>query len=76
MMMGGKSASAINSERAVELLETGPTPGITTHARFRPFTHWMKTTLSPSLRRLLSRTLDRVHIVDPLRRRIILPSKD
>ena len=49
---------------AVEGQEAQQTPGLTEDAGFQPLGRWLKTTLSPSLRRRLSRTLDRVHIVD------------
>ena len=66
----------VSLHSAVEGQEARQTLGITEDAGFPPFIRWVKTTLSPPLRRLLSRTLDRVHIVESLRRRIFLPTKD
>jgi hypothetical protein len=50
--------------------------GIADDDGLQALTNWLITILSPSLRRLLSHTLDRVHIVEPLRRHILPSSRD
>jgi len=67
---------ALNLDSAVEGQEARQTLCVAEDDGFQAHIRRLKTTLSPSLDRLLNRTLDRVHIVDPLRRRIFLPGRD